>query len=90
MANDSIYLMVQPRLPSLEEDRFPAGQQGPYAKYPLDSVLTCRNMSYGIENCWFNHGDRINTYKNENNGKLNGNEEIVEWKLLKKNVMEII
>ena len=36
---------------------------------------TCK---YGTENCWFNHGERENTSKNEINEKLNGNEELIE------------
>ena len=48
----------------------------------LDSVPNCRNMisgtcKYGTENCWFNHGERENTSKNEINEKLNGNEELI-------------
>ena len=45
-------------------------------RHHIDSVPACINMisgecKYGIENCWFNHGDSVNTYKNEIIEKLN-------------------
>ena len=52
-------------------------------RHHVDSVPSCRNVKsgtckYGSENCWFNHGDSVNSSKNENNEKLNNNEEIIE------------
>ena len=54
--------------------------------------MTSGTCKYGSENCWFNHGDSINSSKNENKEKLNDNEEVIEkiFKMMEKFTEQIM
>ena len=65
-------------------------------RHHVDSVPSCRNVISGAckygENCWFNHGDSLNSSKNENNEKQNDNEEVIEkiFKMMEKFTQQIV
>ena len=64
-------------------------------KHHVESVPTCRNMTegacrYGRVKCWFNHGDQINSTKDENNEQ--NNEEVIEkiFNMMEKFTQQIV